>query len=204
MTVANNFASHTAVGDCYCLQGEVGVGKSCFSRAFIREAADDMELPVPSPTFLLVNVYDEQDGVPIFHFDLYRLSGELDLGRVGFDEALRSGVCLVEWAENLRGLRPDRRMDIAIEAVPEADEGLYRHLVTAEDLSAGSYVDSGDEEDSDEGDLAYADRKWRLITFTAHGERMAGKLRRLEEALRCGEAPGLRIVGSGARGPMPR
>jgi tRNA A37 threonylcarbamoyladenosine biosynthesis protein TsaE len=48
--LASLLASELRPGDCYCLYGDVGAGKSVFSRAFIRAAADDPDLPVPSPT----------------------------------------------------------------------------------------------------------------------------------------------------------
>ncbi|WIA44440.1 hypothetical protein OEZ86_007195 [Tetradesmus obliquus] len=68
--------------DCYCLFGSVGAGKSVFSRAFIRAAAQDPTLPVPSPTYLLQLIYEEQEGPPIHHFDLYRLDSQQDMSRL--------------------------------------------------------------------------------------------------------------------------
>jgi hypothetical protein len=62
-------------GDAYALAGGVGAGKSAWARGFIRAAVGDPDLPVPSPTYLLHNVYEEVDGPPVHHFDLYRLAG---------------------------------------------------------------------------------------------------------------------------------
>lgn len=72
-------SSRRRPGDVLLLYGDVGAGKSAFARAFVRSAAQDEELPVPSPTFLLHNVYDDSvindRGPTIHHFDLYRLGG---------------------------------------------------------------------------------------------------------------------------------
>ncbi|EIE25100.1 hypothetical protein COCSUDRAFT_9560, partial [Coccomyxa subellipsoidea C-169] len=89
------------VMDCVCLYGDVGAGKSVFSRAFIRAFTDDPDLPVPSPTYLLQNTYDNAKGAIVHHFDLYRLAGPSELGRLELDDALSSGICLFEWAERL-------------------------------------------------------------------------------------------------------
>ncbi|WPT16367.1 tRNA threonylcarbamoyladenosine biosynthesis protein TsaE [Picochlorum sp. SENEW3] len=106
-------------GDCYLLFGDVGAGKSYFSREFIRFALDDEEMEVPSPTFLLHNMYSGMnDGPPmIHHYDLYRLLDEKYSGveRLGFDNTVRSGVCLVEWPQVLEplGLVPDERVELS-------------------------------------------------------------------------------------------
>ncbi|KAK9825646.1 hypothetical protein WJX81_004482, partial [Elliptochloris bilobata] len=59
--LAGILAQERIAGDCYCLLGVVGAGKSAFSRAFVRAAAGDEDLPVPSPTYLLQSIYDELD-----------------------------------------------------------------------------------------------------------------------------------------------
>ncbi|WP_312224019.1 tRNA (adenosine(37)-N6)-threonylcarbamoyltransferase complex ATPase subunit type 1 TsaE [Rhizobium rhizoryzae] len=84
-------------GDCLCLSGDLGAGKSTLARAFIRAMAEDSELEVPSPTFTLVQSYDLR--IPISHFDLYRLADGSELDELGLDEALSDGICLVEWPE---------------------------------------------------------------------------------------------------------
>lgn len=88
-------------GDCLALSGDLGAGKSSLARALLRAMADDDELEVPSPTFTLVQSYELR--IPIHHFDLYRLSNAAELDELGFDEALQSGICLVEWPEMADG-----------------------------------------------------------------------------------------------------
>ncbi len=87
-------------GDCLCLSGDLGAGKSTLARAFIRAMAEDSELEVPSPTFTLVQSYELR--IPVAHFDLYRLADGSELDELGLDEALSDGICLVEWPGNGR------------------------------------------------------------------------------------------------------
>ncbi|MEV4610499.1 tRNA (adenosine(37)-N6)-threonylcarbamoyltransferase complex ATPase subunit type 1 TsaE [Neorhizobium sp. LMR1-1-1.1] len=101
-------------GDCVALSGDLGAGKSTFARALIRAVADDVDLEVPSPTFTLVQSYDELR-IPIAHFDLYRLSDSSELDELGFDEALSSGICLVEWPEMAGDLLPADRIVMKLE-----------------------------------------------------------------------------------------
>ena len=91
-------------GDYVALSGDLGAGKSTFSRAVIRAIADDAYLEVPSPTFTLVQSYDLR--VPVAHFDLYRIADAAEIDELGFDEALADGICLVEWPEKGEGALP--------------------------------------------------------------------------------------------------
>jgi tRNA threonylcarbamoyl adenosine modification protein YjeE len=99
-------------GDCLALSGDLGAGKSSLSRALIRAIADDAELEVPSPTFTLVQSYDLR--IPVSHFDLYRLGDAAELTELGFDEALQSGICLVEWPEMAESELPDDRIILTL------------------------------------------------------------------------------------------
>jgi N-acetylmuramate 1-kinase len=100
-------------GDCLALSGDLGAGKSTLARAFLRAIADDDDLEVPSPTFTLVQVYDLR--IPVAHFDLYRLGDASELDELGFDEALASGICLVEWPEMAEDLLPADRIRVKLE-----------------------------------------------------------------------------------------
>jgi tRNA threonylcarbamoyl adenosine modification protein YjeE len=90
------------------LQGDLGAGKSTIARAFIRSVANDPALDVPSPTFSLVQTYDELR-VPLVHADLYRLSGADEAEALGLTDLLADHAVLVEWPERLDGhaLGPD-------------------------------------------------------------------------------------------------
>ena len=99
-------------GDCVALSGDLGAGKSTLARAFLRGLADDPELEVPSPTFTLVQLYDL--AIPVAHFDLYRLADASELDELGFDEALATGICLVEWPEVAEDALPKDQIRITL------------------------------------------------------------------------------------------
>ncbi len=99
-------------GDCLALSGDLGAGKSSLARALLRAMADDAELDVPSPTFTLVQSYELR--IPVSHFDLYRLGDPSELTELGFDEALQTGICLVEWPEMAEGELPKERIDLKL------------------------------------------------------------------------------------------
>lgn len=171
--LAAELAADLQPGDVYFLHGEVGAGKSVFSRAFIRAAVGDDSLPVPSPTFLLQNVYEgeaepgEAPMPPIHHFDLYRLEGvqggaweRLNL-RASFSQA----VCLVEWPERVPAdMAPARHLDVTI----AIQAGKNR-------VGAGGSGEFSAESSSDE----FTDVRPRLVTLSAHEQYWQGRLTRL-------------------------
>ncbi len=82
------------------LQGDLGAGKTVFSRGVARGLGVDPQIPITSPTFTLMNHYPAR--LDLYHFDLYRLSDPDELIELGFDDyAFGSGVALVEWPEKL-------------------------------------------------------------------------------------------------------
>ena len=87
-------------GMAILLKGDLGTGKSTFARAFIRALAEGAEFDVPSPTFTLVQTYDETR-VPVAHADLYRIGSAQELEELGFDELLKTHVLAVEWPEKM-------------------------------------------------------------------------------------------------------
>ena len=116
--LAERIAARARPGDALLLEGPLGAGKSAFARAFLRAAAGDPRLEVPSPTFTLVQGYDLPTG-PAFHFDLWRLDGPDGLVELGWEEA-REGIVLVEWPDRLGALRPDGALTVAL--TPGASE----------------------------------------------------------------------------------
>lgn len=98
-------------GDVFALYGTLGMGKSVLARAFIQELTDAKE--VPSPTFTLLQSYEAPD-FEIYHFDLYRLKNAEEIFEIGVEEALYSGVCLIEWPERMEGYLPADAIKITI------------------------------------------------------------------------------------------
>ena len=76
------------------LYGEMGAGKTAFVRGFASVISPGSR--VKSPTYTVVNEYRRGE-IPLFHFDLYRLSSPEELDSLGFDEYVSSGICIAEW-----------------------------------------------------------------------------------------------------------
>ena len=83
-------------GDVVTLSGPLGVGKTALARGVLHGAGHDGE--VPSPTFAIVQPYDELEP-PIWHCDLYRLEDPSELDELGLDSALEDAALLIEWPE---------------------------------------------------------------------------------------------------------
>jgi tRNA threonylcarbamoyl adenosine modification protein YjeE len=112
---AEDMALALKPGDCLCLSGELGAGKTTFARALIRAIADQPDLEVPSPTFTLVQNYDLR--LPVAHFDLYRLGSADELDELGLEDALNDGAALVEWPERAAERLPQTPAEIRFEGL---------------------------------------------------------------------------------------
>ncbi len=102
------------------LYGDLGVGKTAFTRGFARAAAPGCA--VRSPTFTLVNEYRAAGRRPVFHFDMYRIDSEDDLESIGFDDYLSprtNAFILAEWCEKIPFALP--RTHIRVTIVKNAD-----------------------------------------------------------------------------------
>ncbi len=115
------------------LFGEMGVGKTAFVRGFASALGCKN---VKSPTYTLVNEY-RTEPLPLFHFDMYRVTDEDDLYSIGFDDYLmREGICLTEWSERIEGEIPASAIRVRIaRAENENDRILTLEGVTDADLS---------------------------------------------------------------------
>ncbi|ABO51392.1 protein of unknown function UPF0079 [Desulforamulus reducens MI-1] len=96
-------------GDVICLNGDLGAGKTAFSQGVARGLG--VTGAVTSPTFTLINEYEGR--LPLYHFDVYRLDGPEDMEDLGYEEYFYGhGVCLIEWAQRVRDVLPQERLDI--------------------------------------------------------------------------------------------
>ena len=92
-------AEHLRPGDVVAFYGDLGAGKTAFTRGLARGLG--IKEPVTSPTYTIVNEY-LSGRMPLFHFDMYRLGSADELFDIGWEDYLeRGGVCAVEWSENV-------------------------------------------------------------------------------------------------------
>lgn len=100
-------------GDVYALIGDLGVGKTVFTQGVANGLS--IEGPVCSPTFTIVQEYQE-GRIPFYHFDVYRIADPDEMDEIGFDDYLYGdGLCMIEWAGQVRELLPEKMTWITIE-----------------------------------------------------------------------------------------
>jgi tRNA threonylcarbamoyl adenosine modification protein YjeE len=112
-TLASALAARCTSGDCILLSGDLGAGKTVFARGFIQALCGEAE-EVTSPTFTLMQQYQARDGWPIWHFDLYRLKSAVELEQLGMDDALVTGITLIEWPEIAASHVPDSALRVQL------------------------------------------------------------------------------------------
>ena len=121
-------------GAFLALRGELGGGKTCFTRGVVQAVAPESAHLVASPTFAIMNHYPGR--LPVYHFDFYRMRGEDDIADLGFMEYLHGeGVCIVEWSERLEALLPVDHLMITFHY-----EGDERRRITIEAVGAGPEI----------------------------------------------------------------
>ncbi len=116
--LGRRMASELPPNTVLALSGELGAGKTTFVQGLAEGLG--VEGPVPSPTFVLLNVYPA-----LFHFDLYRLKSSADFLALGFGEYFeKGGVCVIEWPERIEELLPPNTRWIRFAYCPEGREVL--------------------------------------------------------------------------------
>lgn len=116
-------------GQVYTLNGDLGVGKTVFTQGVA--AGLGITEPVSSPTFTIVQVYEE-GRLPFYHFDVYRIGDIEEMEEIGYDDYFFvEGICLIEWAELIRDILPEKRIEITIEK--DLTQGFdYRRITVQE------------------------------------------------------------------------
>lgn len=111
--LGKNMGEKAESGQIYCLLGELGSGKTLFAQGFAEGIG--IKEPVNSPTFTLIQEYDE-GRLPLYHFDVYRIEDEEEMYEIGYEDYFYGGgVCLVEWADLIEPLIPEDAVWIKIE-----------------------------------------------------------------------------------------
>lgn len=118
-------------GQLYCLNGDLGVGKTVFTQGFA--AGLRITEPVNSPTFTILQEY-EGGRLPFYHFDVYRIADSEEMYELGYEDYFfGEGVCLVEWAVLIQDLLPQHRTIITIEK--DLEKGFDYRKITVEKIS---------------------------------------------------------------------
>lgn len=123
-TIGEKMGQDAKPGQVYSLDGDLGVGKTVFTKGFARGLG--ITEHVTSPTFTIINEYKGR--IPLYHFDAYRISCEEEMDDTGYEEYFYGdGVSLVEWAIIIPGLMPKETIQITIEKDYEKGDD-YRRI----------------------------------------------------------------------------
>ena len=115
-------------GDIFCLNGDLGVGKTVFTQGFA--AGLGITEPVNSPTFTILQQYDE-GRLPLYHFDVYRIGDVSEMYEVRYEDCFYGdGVTLIEWPERIRELLPEHVVTVTIEK--NLEKGFDYRKITVE------------------------------------------------------------------------
>lgn len=114
LKLAKELASSVEPGSIIALIGNLGVGKTTFSKYFAREIG--IGETVQSPTFTVVREYRNAE-LPLYHFDVYRVNDEDELFEMGFFEYIdkQDGVCLIEWADLIMDMLPKETLIVEMD-----------------------------------------------------------------------------------------
>ena len=111
LALGSQVAGKAQVPQVIFLRGDLGAGKTTFSRGFLHGRGHDGS--VKSPTYTLVEPYESVPGGPVFHLDLYRLGGAQELAYLGLGDYLSAeGILLIEWPERAEAQLPPATLDI--------------------------------------------------------------------------------------------
>ena len=117
-------------GQIYTLNGDLGTGKTVFTQGFA--AGLGITEPVNSPTFTILQVYEE-GRMPFYHFDVYRIGDVEEMNEIGYEDCFYGeGVCLIEWAELIEEILPENVIVVTIEK--DLEQGFDYRKITLEGL----------------------------------------------------------------------
>ena len=118
-----------ATTEIYTLTGDLGVGKTVFTQGVA--AGLGITEPVNSPTFTIIQEY-EDGRLPFYHFDVYRIGDLEEMEEIGYDDYFfGQGICLIEWAELIEEILPEKRIEVTIEK--DLEKGFEYRKITIEE-----------------------------------------------------------------------
>ena len=131
--IGKELAAQAKPGEVYCLYGDLGCGKTVFSQGF--GAGLGVTEPISSPTFTIVQVYEE-GRLPFYHFDVYRIADVEEMDEIGYEDYFfGDGVCLIEWAELIRDILPEQCVEVTI--TKELDKGFDFRRIQVTGIEGG-------------------------------------------------------------------
>ena len=127
--LGKQIAQECTPGQVFTLIGDLGVGKTVFTQGFA--AGLGIEGPVNSPTFTIVQIY-EQGRLPFYHFDVYRIGDVEEMEEIGYEDCFYGqGVCMIEWANLIEEILPEHYTEIGIQK--DLEKGFdYRRIIIKE------------------------------------------------------------------------
>ena len=127
--VGRTIGMNAKPGQIYTLTGDLGVGKNVFKEGVA--AGVGITEPVNSPTFTIIQEY-EDGRLPFYHFDVYRIGDLEEMEEIGYDDYFfGQGICLIEWAELIEEILPEKRIEVTIEK--DLEKGFEYRKITIEE-----------------------------------------------------------------------
>ena len=127
--VGRTIGMNAKPGQIYTLTGDLGVGKTVFTQGVA--AGLGITEPVNSPTFTIIQEY-EDGRLPFYHFDVYRIGDLEEMEEIGYyDYFFWQGICLIEWAELIEEILPEKRIEVTIEK--DLEKGFEYRKITIEE-----------------------------------------------------------------------
>ncbi len=126
--LGRQIGQQAAAGEVYTLTGDLGVGKTVLTQGVA--AGLGIDEPVCSPTFTIVQVYEE-GRLPFYHFDVYRIGDVEEMDEIGYEDYFYGdGLCLIEWANLIEEILPETYRRITIEK--DLEKGFDYRRITIE------------------------------------------------------------------------
>ncbi len=126
--LGEELGSKARPGEVYCLNGDLGVGKTVFTQGFA--AGLGIAEPVNSPTFTILQEYNDGN-MPFYHFDVYRIGDVSEMDEIGYEDCFYGeGVCLIEWSNLIREILPEHTVEVTIEK--DLEKGFDYRKITVE------------------------------------------------------------------------
>lgn len=131
VALGRNFGARLKPGDIVALWGDLGAGKTTFTRGLAQSLGIPPSIPITSPTFTIVNEY--QGIVKLYHIDLYRIRGSEDIESIALREILYGhGISVIEWPDRLGNDElPENRWDVIFDILDENER-----LITIEHMQS--------------------------------------------------------------------